>query len=94
MTDKHELLSQFFAGHEPPAQDARFLAGTLAAAQKRRNANAVALWLGAGCVTAAVLALAGPEIANVFNAMGPAVAPIVVTGTVLMMARRRLWARA
>ncbi len=94
MTDKDELLSQFFAEHEPPAQDVRFLTEALMRAQKRRNAYAVALWLGAGCVMAAVLALTGPAIASAFDALGPAVAPVIVIGTVLIFTRRMLWARA
>ena len=93
-TDKDELLTQFFAAHEPPAQDARFLAQALAAAQKRRNVYAFWLWLGAGCVTAAVLALTGPWLARAFDALGPAVAPVVVIGSVLVMTRRMLWARS
>ena len=94
MTDKDDLLSQFFDGHEPPAQHARFLAEALMRAQKRRNVNAIGLWLGAGCVTAAVLALTGPAMGNAFGAMGPAIAPAIVAGTVLVMMRRMLWARA
>lgn len=93
-THKDELLAQFFAGHEPPAQDARFLAQALAAAQQRRNIYALWLWLGAGCVAAAVLALTGPWLAYAFDALGPAVAPVVVIGSVLMVTRRMLWARA
>jgi len=94
MTVNDELLSQFFAEHEPPAQDPRFLAEALAAARKRRNAYALGLWLGAGCVAAAVLALTGPALANAFNALGPAVAPMIVIGAILTMTRRMLWARA
>ena len=94
MTDKDEVLLQFFAEHEPPAQDARFLTEALVRAQARRNVNAIGLWLGAGCVTAAVLALAGPAIGNAFGAMGPAIGPAIVVGTVLVMMRRMLWARA
>ncbi|MFZ2031305.1 MAG: hypothetical protein WAU68_13415 [Vitreimonas sp.] len=94
MTDKDELLSQFFAEHEPPALDAYFLAEALVRAQKRRNVNAIGLWLGAGCVAAAVLALAGPAIGNAFGAMGPAIGPVIIVSTVLLMMRRMLWARA
>ena len=94
MTDKDELLAQFFQEHEPPSQDARFLAEALARAQKARQTNTIWLWIGAGSVAASVLALVGPAIGNVFVAMGPAVAPVVVAGTVILMMRRVLWARA
>ena len=93
MTDKDELLAQFFQEHEPPSQDAHFLAEALARAQKARQTNTIWPWIGAGSVAAAVRALVGPEIGNAFVAMGPAVAPVVVAGTVLMMMRRVLWAR-
>jgi hypothetical protein len=93
MTDKDQILAQFFQEHEPPSVDARFLAEALAAAHKARQTNTIWLWIGAGSVAAAVLALVGPEIGNAFAAMGPAVAPVVVAGTVLLMMRRMLWAR-
>jgi hypothetical protein len=94
MTDKDALLAQFFEGHEPPAQDARFVSSTLAKAQRKRHASAVALWAGAGSVIAAVLALVGPQLGSVFMALGPAAAPIAMVGTVLLMTRRMVWARA
>lgn len=93
MTDKDQILAQFFQEHEPPSLDARFLAEALARAHKARQTNTIWLWIGAGSVAAAVLALVGPEIGNAFAAMGPAVAPAVVAGTVLLMLRRMLWAR-
>ncbi len=93
MTDKDELLAQFFAEHEPSSQDTRFLILALTAAQRRRDANAVWLWLGAGCVIAAVLALAGPTLGRAFDALGPAVGPVIVVATALVMTRRLLWAR-
>jgi hypothetical protein len=94
MTDKDRTLAQFFQEHEPPSQDARFLAEALARAQKAHQTNTIWLWIGAGSVAASVLALVGPAIGNVFVAMGPVVAPIVVAGTVLLMMRRMLWAHS
>jgi len=94
MTDKDAILARFFEQHEPPAHDARFVAVALARAQRKRNAGAVLLWVGAGSLIAMVLAFAGSQIGSAYAVMDPAVAPIAVIATVLFMTRRMLWARA
>lgn len=94
MTDKDAILAQFFQAHEPPVPDARFVAATLTRTRKTHAVNTAALWLGGGGVVAAVLDLVGPQLGDLFIAMGPAMAPVFVAGTVLFMTRRMLWARA
>ena len=89
-----DKLAAFFASQEPPAYDARFIAASLAAFQRREMIHQLSLVALVGAVTLLVAVLVGGHVAAPLNAIMPALAPIALVMTVLYLTGRMPRVRA
>jgi hypothetical protein len=91
-----DKLAAFFASHEPPQFDVRFVVATLEAFQRREARKDQVLVAMVGIVTLIVAVLVGDRLAVSVNTLVPALMPVAVVGaalyfTGLMPGMRRQW---
>ena len=89
-----DKLAAFFVSQEPPTYDARFIAASLAAFQRREMIYQLSLVALVGALTLLVAALVGARVAAPLNAIMPALAPVALVMTVLYLTGRMPRVRA